>query len=161
MIDKCWALHGKPITALSKSLGSDEAKVNAVHVETASVAVESALTIRAMTLKREGWLWDSGTSTSMTPDISLLHNIRALSKPTRVRLRDRRLIHANMQGDLLSHINVNNHEIDLFFPGVLHIPGLGQNLLSLNTILNNGYRINSNQDGFVVQQEEGRATLLI
>jgi hypothetical protein len=160
-INKCWALHRRPTAAPSKQSGSVKAKANMVHIKTASIAIKSALTSRATPHNREGWLWDSSASSSMMPNISLLHNVRALTKPTQVQLRDRQLIHTSTQGDLHSHINVNDQEIKLFFPSVLHMPKLSQNLLSSNTILNNGYNIHSNHYSFMVQQEEGGASLLI
>ena len=97
----------------------------------------------------------------MTPNAALLHNIRPLAKPTQVRLGDGRLIQACTQGDLHSRINVDNRELELCFPNVMHVPELGQNLLSSYVILKNGYRIAGNKDGFVVRQENGGAILLV
>lgn len=53
---------------------------------------------------------------------TLLHNMQLLVKPTQVQLSDGRLIQACTQGDLHGQIHVNNHELELFFPDVLHIP---------------------------------------
>jgi hypothetical protein len=42
-------------------------------------------------------------------------------------------------GDLHSSINIDGWKLELFFPDILHVPKLGQNLLSSFVILNNGY----------------------
>ena len=66
-----------------------------------------------------------------------------------------------MQGDLCSWINIDNHELKLCFPNMLHMLELSQNLLSSYVILRNGYQIMGNKDGFIIQQENGGAILLV
>lgn len=99
-----------------------EVKANMVHVELPLVVLEMALTGGTTAWCYKEWLWDS----------MLLHNMWLLDKQTHIHLRDRQLIQATTQGDLHSWINVNNSEIDLYFPDVLHVPKLSQNLLSSN-----------------------------
>jgi hypothetical protein len=51
------------------------------------------------------------------------------------------LIPVVAQGNLHSHVYINDHKIHVFFPNMLHITKLRQNLLLSNTILKNRYRI--------------------
>jgi transposase InsO family protein len=161
--EKCWSLHGRPGKKSAPSAKPATAKANVAHVETASVAIieDAHTSVTSQAGSRQSWLWDSGASASMTPDMSLLHDIRPLKQPTRVRLGDGRFIEAAGQGDLHSRIDIDGRELDLFFPDVLYVPGLGQNLLSSYVILNNGYHIRGNRNGFLVEQESSGAPLLI
>jgi hypothetical protein len=158
-IDRCWALHGKPVEHGTNKPKAEKATV--AHVETASVAVELGCTVGIKDIAPDEWLWDSGASASMTPDAGLLHNLWPLDHPTQVRLGDGRSIPIAAIGDLHSSININSQKLELFFPDVLHVPELGQNLLSSFVILNNGYQMRGNRNSFLVKQELSGAPLLI
>jgi len=89
----------------------------------------------------------------MTHNISLLHDIRPLKEPTRVKLGDGRYFQAVSRGDLHCCINIDGKTtLELFFPNVLYVPKLvGQNLLSAHSILKNGYSVTGNSHGFIIR----------
>jgi len=97
----------------------------------------------------------------MTQNITLLHDVRPLKEPTRVKLGDGRYIQAVSRGDLHSCINIDGKALELFFPNVLHVPKLGQNLLSAHLILKNGYSITGNSHGFIIRSDYDQKPLLI
>ncbi len=135
-IDCCWALHGKPVEVTNRSKAE---KATIAHIEMASVAVELGCAVGIKDIALDEWLWDLGALASMTPDAGLLHNLRLLDHPTQVRLGDGWLIPVVAKGDLHSSINIDGWKLELFFLNILHVPDLGQNLLSSFIILNNGY----------------------
>jgi len=94
------------------------------------------------------WLWDSGATQAMTHNITLLHDVCPLKGPTRVKLGDGQYIQAVSRGDLHWCINIDGKTLELFFPNMLYVPKLGQNLLSAHPILKNGYSITGNSHGF-------------
>jgi hypothetical protein len=81
-INRCWALHGKPVEHGTNKPKAEKATI--VHVKTASVAIELGCAIGIKDIALDEWLWDSGASASMTPDTRLLHNLQPLDHLTQV-----------------------------------------------------------------------------
>jgi len=97
----------------------------------------------------------------MTHNITLAHDVCPLKEPTRVKLGDGKCIQAVSRGDLHCCINIDGKTLGLFFPNVLYVPKLGQNLLSTHSILKNGSCITGNSHGFIIRSDYNQKPLLI
>jgi hypothetical protein len=121
----------------------------------------SVYTVGTDHLSKDGWIWDSGVSCNMMHDKGVLHNYVEFRMSCKVKMGDDNIVDAPGQGDLLSTINVDGEEIQLYFPNVLHVPKLGINLLSQHATLKSGYMMQGKEQGILVQDEETGDNLLL
>lgn len=111
------------------------------------IAASALLTMR----RRNEWYLDSGASSHMTPFSDLLAN-QVKSNNNEIVTADNTHLKAKMQGD--AKLKINGHSIGV--TGVLHVPELSVNLLSVYNIASKGNELVFNANGCTIYDNKKR-----
>ena len=103
------------------------------------------------TMKENAWVIDSGASSHMTWDKQLLEDYHVLSKEQTVKLGDGRSVKAIGTGTIrLRLIQPNGRVTTNVLSGVLYVPDLSCNLMSVRVLTDRGFNITFDGDKCVV-----------
>lgn len=109
--------------------------------ETEKIAASALITMR----RRNEWYLDSGASSHMTPFNELLEN-QVQANNNDIITADNTRLKAKMRGD--AKLKINGHTIGV--TGVLHVPELSVNLLSVYNIASKGNELVFNANGCTI-----------
>ena len=133
----CYKKKADQKSSSAESANNIEEKLKAENED------EIALTVcpTAGQLEANEWCIDSGASKHMTPNKRLMFNFTTFKTPLQVKLADNHYVFAYGEGDLRFPVFDGAKRYDLFLQGVLYVPRIKKQLLSIPTMVNRGAEI--------------------
>lgn len=106
--------------------------------------------------KSEEWYLDSGAPTHMTGWVSCLKEMEACDKT--ITAANYGQLKAVARGTVEVTVTINGTEMIIRVENVLYVPGLGVNLLSIDIIAQQNYKVNINKTGCTIHDGDRELT---